>query len=370
MTSPLVTTIITTYRRPRLLRRAIRSALNQTMPRVRVCVYDDRSDDETGDVVRALAKEDPRVVYYCHRENIGAPANFEFGVQRVETPFFSILSDDDLLLPNYYERAIADFDRHPEAKAVVGETLYMKEDGTFLGDAASRFSLGLHLPPDNLLEMAMYPQPSWTGILFRSEVRSIAGTLDTSLFSMDYDFVLRVAATCPYTVLHDPVALFTVHPGQSTAILRLHMVWPTRYAAIQKVCAIESIPANVRKTAERFLMDDLKRLLFRIGMRALLLRKPDECSAIVSILQDSFHASGLSRLLRLGRIFAGMPFFLDALDGFHVVRRKLIEWRVRDQAPRLPEFHTYSNQLTDSDPHSAGSAIAAQSAFNQRAIKP
>ena len=52
MNSPLVTTIITTYRRPRLLRRAIRSALNQTMPRVRVCVYDDRSDDETADVVR------------------------------------------------------------------------------------------------------------------------------------------------------------------------------------------------------------------------------------------------------------------------------------------------------------------------------
>ena len=55
--------------------------------------------------------------------------------------------------------------------AAFGETLYMKEDGTFMGDAASRFSPGLHLPRENLLAMAQYPQPSWTGILFRSEVR-------------------------------------------------------------------------------------------------------------------------------------------------------------------------------------------------------
>ena len=105
---------------------------------------------------------------------------------------------------------------------------------------------------------------------------------------MDYDFVLRLAAMCPYTVFHDPVALFTVHPGQSTAILRLHMVWPTRYAAIRKMCAMETIPADVRKTAEQILMKDLQGLLFRIALRALLLRKPDECSEIAVILRDSF----------------------------------------------------------------------------------
>ncbi|MEK7713004.1 MAG: glycosyltransferase, partial [Nitrospirota bacterium] len=35
---PLITTIIPTYRRPKLLRRAIKSALNQTYPHLQVCV--------------------------------------------------------------------------------------------------------------------------------------------------------------------------------------------------------------------------------------------------------------------------------------------------------------------------------------------
>lgn len=48
---PMITTIIPTYRRPRLLRRAIRSVLNQTYPHFQVCVYDNASGDETATIV-------------------------------------------------------------------------------------------------------------------------------------------------------------------------------------------------------------------------------------------------------------------------------------------------------------------------------
>lgn len=58
--------IIPTYRRPQLLRRAIKSVLNQTYLYIRVCVYDNASNDETADIVANLEKEDPRVSYYCH----------------------------------------------------------------------------------------------------------------------------------------------------------------------------------------------------------------------------------------------------------------------------------------------------------------
>ncbi len=69
---PLITTIIPTYRRPKLLRRAIKSVLNQTYPHFQVCVYDNASGDETALVVDEIAKADPRVKYYCHSENIGS----------------------------------------------------------------------------------------------------------------------------------------------------------------------------------------------------------------------------------------------------------------------------------------------------------
>jgi|GEM_PF-4090006 len=98
---PLITTIIPTYRRPKLLRRAISSVLNQTYPHFQVCVYDNASGDETASVVAELSKEDPRVKYHCHAENIGATENFIYGMEHVEIPFFTLLSDDDLIFPNF-----------------------------------------------------------------------------------------------------------------------------------------------------------------------------------------------------------------------------------------------------------------------------
>jgi glycosyltransferase involved in cell wall biosynthesis len=97
---PLITTIIPTYRRPKLLRRAIKSVLNQTYPHFQVCVYDNASWDETADVVAEIAKKDARVKYHCHAENIGAIRNFNYGMVHVNTPFFSFLSDDDILFQN------------------------------------------------------------------------------------------------------------------------------------------------------------------------------------------------------------------------------------------------------------------------------
>lgn len=102
---PLVTTIIPTYRRPKLLRRSIRSVLNQTYPHFNVCVYDNASDDATASVVEDFQKEDSRVKYYAHKENIGATENFIYGMEHVETPFFTLLSDGDLILPNFGGKA-------------------------------------------------------------------------------------------------------------------------------------------------------------------------------------------------------------------------------------------------------------------------
>src|SRR4030067_3693919 len=103
---PFITAIIPTYRRPKLLRRAVLSVLNQTYPHLRVCVYDNASGDETEEVVAELMQKDSRVRYHRHPENIGLFNNFNYGLQEIETSFFSLLSDDDVLVPTFYENTI------------------------------------------------------------------------------------------------------------------------------------------------------------------------------------------------------------------------------------------------------------------------
>ncbi len=56
MQGPQITTVIPTYRRPKLLRRAIESVLAQTYPHLKVTVFDNASGDETPEVVAELAR--------------------------------------------------------------------------------------------------------------------------------------------------------------------------------------------------------------------------------------------------------------------------------------------------------------------------
>src|SRR5438270_13954439 len=104
----MITTIIPTHRRPAMLRRAIASALGQTLRPVHVCVYDNAGDLENAAVVAGF--NDPRVEYFRHPQDLGAYANFQFGLSRVRTRFFSFLADDDLLLPDFYATAVAALD--------------------------------------------------------------------------------------------------------------------------------------------------------------------------------------------------------------------------------------------------------------------
>ena len=150
---PQITTIIPTYQRPKMLRRAILSVLNQTYPYLQACVYDNASGDGTAEVVAELAKSDPRVRYHCHSENIGGLANFEYGISQVQTSFFSLLSDDDFLLPNFYMDAMAKLENYPEAVFCAGSTIMANENADILALSLTDCQDGIIYPPEGLLYM-------------------------------------------------------------------------------------------------------------------------------------------------------------------------------------------------------------------------
>ena len=56
--NPLITVVIPTFKRPKLLKRAIQSVLNQTYPHFKICVHDDASGDDTGKIVAEMSRND------------------------------------------------------------------------------------------------------------------------------------------------------------------------------------------------------------------------------------------------------------------------------------------------------------------------
>ncbi|WP_414549776.1 glycosyltransferase family 2 protein [Anabaena sp. CCY 0017] len=88
--------VITTYNRLNLLKRAINSALNQTIP-CEVVVADDCSSDETEKYLKSLGNS---VVYHRNEVNKGHAATVNVGVQQASGDWIKFLDDDDYLAPN------------------------------------------------------------------------------------------------------------------------------------------------------------------------------------------------------------------------------------------------------------------------------
>ncbi len=331
----LVTTVIPTYRRPKLLRRAIRSVLRQTYPHFQVCVYDNASGDETAAVVQELAATDPRVRYHCHERNIGGMANYRYGFDHVTTPFFCTLGDDDALLPNFFEMALAGFDKFPEAACSACGSMVVDGRGRVLQVVS--WPSGLYPPPQAMFAMLKH-WFAWQGYLFRQEAIQITGGLDEKVGGpADFDFLLRLAALRPFAAQACPAALVRHGDDSLSSIFRFSDYWPQTVRMIRKIEADERIPPAVRAELVRLLRDWQKFFLFRtIGLRSILDECWEDVTACATALEKELgcrRAGFLKTLGGLCRRFPAARYGLQLIRGARRVSARIgnlpAQWKYR-----------------------------------------
>ncbi len=273
--APLITTVIPTYRRPRLLRRAIRSALSQSYPHVRVCVYDNASDDETEAVVMAIAQTDNRVRYFQHAENIGSVGNFIHGIREVATPYFSILSDDDVLTPWFYESAMAGFAQHPEATFSALDSVRISGANAILAGpmwgAADRHR---YYAPGEAFEgvaSGQIPVP-WVGTVFRREVLEEMGLPNPGAGPyLNDDFILHATARYACVVSSAIGCLITEgHNSVGAGMQALNADWCRWWEAVpQDILADPEVPERIRQRARQLLVLGLRRIALQQVVQGL-----------------------------------------------------------------------------------------------------
>jgi glycosyltransferase involved in cell wall biosynthesis len=336
--SPQITTIIPTFRRPLQLKRAIRSVLNQTYPHFEVWVYDNASGDETASVVAELAREDSRVKYHCHPQNIDAAPNFDYGMQHVKTPFFSFLSDDDLLLPEFYETAIAGFLEFPQAAFSAGAVIDMTEEGRFL--AISKTTLlerELRIPPQGLFNM-ITDYINWTAILFRQEVISTVGSLDFSVKPIDLDFVLRTASRFSYAVAKKPCGIFIHHPSSYSGKSGLKMIWPSWPKIIQNLKSLDCLTPQDKEVAEVLMKSKMGDLLTYIAKEDILNKKLDQLLPIADLLLETPRGSFRGKALRVvAQLCKNNTFFKHLFFICSIQTYKFYKWMKNFRAQRQYE---------------------------------
>lgn len=336
---PMITTVVPTYRRPTLLRRAIASILAQTYPHFRVCVYDNASGDETGAVVEEFRRKDSRVEYLCRPTNIGMDGNFIDGANRVETPFFSFLADDDLMLPNFYEDAFKGFEGNPEAALSILPTVCISPRGLILHVTNLHWPEGLVLPPEGMLSTLNLGNPGLQAMLIRKDVWDKFGGFDEAAGpTAEYDFDLRVMARLPVVVCKEPGAIQVVHGGAFTSEAGLEFVWPCVPRIISKLTQNMDLQPEIRKHAVEKMTRWLRQGLLRLGVvKSIGHAKWEDAERAAELLIQEFPEWGPGQTIRwVGKICRRFPvsrFFVRALLALRtsreIMRNLGLQWRFR-----------------------------------------
>jgi len=307
-----------------LLPRAIQSVLNQSFGDFEIQIYDNASGDDTAKVAQAIASRDRRVKYFCHERNIGLIQNFAFGIGRVSTPFFNLLSDDDLLLPTFFETALRDLAGFPQAACFIGGLVEANSKGRVLQTPFESWKTGQVTSTGTFAAMGRTGLPTWTSMLFRTEILPTVGNLDPEFAETgDVEFESRLLSRYPAVVNHTPCAIFFIHPGSASANLRL----PQLSAALSNILVnLERNAGNaVPATASRKLGFRFRDMVFSKAMAAAYLGQNDVAVETAMMLGKNFGSPGRASVVRL--MSSNSPQGMLTRTAFRVIRGILRVWR-------------------------------------------
>lgn len=294
----MITTIIPTYNRANLLPKAINSIQKQTYSDFILCIYDNKSTDDTEEVVREFMLKDSRIKYVKHQTNIGLMQNFIHGISAVKTPFFNLLSDDDSVDEKFFERAIKKFKDHPEIAFYAGATLHCDHHGRVFGNPVGNWEReGVYGPIEGFREMIYKGHPDWTGILFRSSIlKDVYPDIRTD-YAADYDFELRIASRFPIYICKDVVARFNLHTGSESFRAKLSGMWPAWYYLIENIKNNQTLDYSVKRKVAELLKKRLIGKIFRAGIKSLITKEYKQCEDAARILSREYNCYLKSQLL-------------------------------------------------------------------------
>lgn len=176
---PLVSVVVSTYRRDDLLKRALASLAAQTYDNTEIIVADDNGDDAWNKKVLAIVeqiKEECRfpVLLEVMPENSGASAARNRGIQNAGGEYITFLDDDDVYLEEKVERQLKDMIAADADYGLTDLDLYNEEEK--LVDRRTRSYL-IETDRDSLLRYhILYHMTGTDTLMFKAEyLKKIGG---------------------------------------------------------------------------------------------------------------------------------------------------------------------------------------------------
>lgn len=259
--NPKVSIILTTYkRRPEMVLRAVKSAINQTYNNIEICLVDDSPDDyEYRENVRQsiLALGDNRIKIIWHEKNKGACAARNTAIRATTGEFIIYLDDDDEFLPEMVERRLNGFTE--ESIGLVYSKRYLCPDN----DKSKMYVPKQLMVAGDIFKYTIQKNNIAAFPMIRRKCFEVCGMFDEAQFSaQDYEMWLRILHKYKANYIDEPLAIVYLHnEGRITS---------TPYKKIQgteRVCELYRSYYHRHLYAYHFRKQELCESYTRVGKR-------------------------------------------------------------------------------------------------------
>lgn len=215
---PLISTIIPTFNRVKLLAETVESVLSQTYDNLELIIVDNMSTDDTQGYVKGL--KDSRIKYFRNPNNGIIAVNRNFGMNQAMGEFIAFLDSDDLWLPRKLEKQIEMFKNN-------SQLLLVSTNGYYFREKLRRVIINSYFDKQisfrYLLKRNIVISSS---VLMKSKVPQYIGFMDedAELRAVeDYDYWLRLLKYRDNSalMLKDKLVMYRLHQGNLSGFNKL-----------------------------------------------------------------------------------------------------------------------------------------------------
>ena len=187
----LFSIIIPTYNRASLITKTIDSVLAQTFKDFEIIVIDDKSTDNTSEVLKPYIA-DNLIRYYVNERNSERAISRNRGIDEAKGKYISLLDSDDILFPSCLATATEFLSQHSDCHFFHCKCVFINEKHEVISKHSSPAS-------DNAFKEIMKGNYiSNIGFFLLAETAKKLRVDENPIFRgvEDYDFVIRVIAEC------------------------------------------------------------------------------------------------------------------------------------------------------------------------------
>lgn len=192
-TEGLVSVIIPTYNRRKVLEKSVRSVMEQSYDNLEILIVDDRSTDNTRILVDELSKEDRRIRYILNDGDKGASGARNKGIFKAVGEYIAFEDSDDYYVPDKIEQQLELLNSNKNCGFCYSRFRKYIEDGRYYivpGIGMTAESLAGNIIHQMMVDNVV----GCPTLMVRHNIMDEIGGFDTHFRALeDYDLAIRLA---------------------------------------------------------------------------------------------------------------------------------------------------------------------------------